>query len=455
MDNSQITALWSQTITELRGEIGDEQADLWLQPIESINLDHGVLRLKVPNKYFSDWIKKNYQKKILEHFKKNLESVSSIDYDYDLTKDIKNGILETDPISEPSPQYDFRASDLNPKYTFSTFVVGASNRFAHATAEAIVKKPGIQYNPFVIYGGVGLGKTHLMHAIGHALRKENPSTRVLYTTSEQFVNEYVECIRHNTTENFRNKYRSLDCLLMDDLQFLIAKERSEEEFFHTFNALFNAHKQLVISSDRSPKEMTPYEKRLISRLEWGVIADIKIPDIETRIAILRKKAELEGFFVPDDVILFLSSSIKTNVRALEGALIRLKAFSLATGNPLSIDYAKEILKDSIANENSYSISVETIQRVVAYKYSVDVKDLKGSQRYASISIPRQVAMYLCCAMTDMSLKDIGRAFGGKDHTTVIHARDKIRKKVEEDPFFLEMINKLQSDIKMVEDKKFE
>ncbi len=455
MDNLQLTALWSQTIEELRGEIGNEQADLWLQPIELINLDCGILRLKVPNKYFSDWIKKNYQKKILDSFKKNSEPVSSIDYDYDLTKDIKNSVLETDPISEPSAQYDFRVSELNPKYTFSTFVVGASNRFAHATAEAIVKKPGTQYNPFVIYGGVGLGKTHLMHAIGHALRKENPFSRVLYTTSEQFVNEYIKCIADNTPEKFRNKYRNLDCLLIDDLQFLIAKEKSEEEFFHTFNALLNANKQLVISSDRSPKEMTLYEKRLISRLEWGVIADIKIPDIETRIAILRKKADLEGFFVPDDVISFLSSSIKTNVRALEGALIRLKAFSLATGNPLSIDYAKDILKDTISSENPSSVSPETIQRVVAYKYSVDVKDLKGNQRYASISTPRQVAMYLCCTMTDMSLKDIGRVFGGKDHTTVLHARDKIRKKVEEDPFFLEMINKLQSDIKTVEDKKFD
>jgi chromosomal replication initiator protein len=448
VDNLELSALWSRTVGQLRDQIGNEQTDLWLKPTELISLENGILQLRVPNKFFSNWIKEHYQTQILEIVKKDADSISIVDYD--IAKDLKNILPENDPIYEPNPQSDFRSSELNPKYTFSTFVVGTSNRFAHATAESIVKMPGTQYNPFVIYGGVGLGKTHLMHAMGHALRKERPSARVLYTTSEQFVNEYVECIRHNTTESFRTKYRNLDCLLMDDLQFLIAKERSEEEFFHTFNALFNAHKQLVISSDRSPKEMTPHEKRLISRLEWGVIADIKIPDIETRIAILRKKAELEGFFVPDDVTVFLSSAIKTNVRALEGALIRLKAFASATGHPLTIDYAKEILKDSLSSDSSSPIPIETIQRIVAYKYSIDVKDLKGHYRYASISIPRQIAMYLCCVMTDMSLKDIGRAFGGKDHTTVIHARDKMRKKVEEDPFFLEMINKLQSNIKALD-----
>jgi chromosomal replication initiator protein len=239
-------------------------------------------------------------------------------------------------------------------------------------------------------------------------------------------------------------------MLIDDIQFLIAKERSEQEFFHTFNSLFDSRKQIVVSSDRSPKEMTPLEQRLISRLEWGFVADIKPPDLETRIAILRKKAETEQFAVPDDVILYVASSIKTNVRSLEGSLIRLKAFQSMTGAPLTVDDARDILKDTIVSDDSNPVRAETIQRVVALKYSVDVKDIKGHSRTASIALPRQVAMYLSCVMTELSSTDIGRAFGGKDHSTVLHARKKIEKKIEEDPFFLELINKLQADIKAAE-----
>ncbi|MFZ2303619.1 MAG: chromosomal replication initiator protein DnaA, partial [Minisyncoccia bacterium] len=334
--------------------------------------------------------------------------------------------------------------------TFETFVIGESNRLARAAAESIAKNPGTQYNPYVIYGGVGLGKTHLMHAIGNGVRRQHPKARVLYTTSEQFVNEFIRAVQNNALDSFRARYRSLDCLLIDDIQFLIAKDRSEQEFFHTFNALFDSRKQIVVSSDRSPKEMSPLEQRLISRLEWGFVADIKPPDLETRIAILRKKAEIEQFSVPDDVILYVSSSVKTNVRSLEGSLIRLKAFQSMTGAPLSVDDAREILKDTITADDSNPVRIETIQRIVALKYSVDVKDLKGHQRTASISMPRQVAMYLSCAMTDQSSTDIGRAFGGKDHSTVLHARNKIEKKLEADPFFLELINKLQSDIKAAE-----
>lgn len=450
MDNINPKDIWGQAIERLRGEIGDENAELWLKPVEPLSLENQVLRLKVPNKFFSDGIKDRYQKRLVAI----LKELSGVDIgvDYQISRDLRSVIPISDPVPEAGPQSDFPLSELNPRYTFGSFVIGASNRFAHATAESIAKHPGTQYNPYFIYGGVGLGKTHLMHAIGNLMRKEYPKARVLYTTAEQFVNEYINSIHHNKPDDFRSKYRNLDCLLIDDIQFLIAKDRSEQEFFHTFNSLFDARKQVVISSDRSPKEMSPSEQRLISRFEWGVVADITPPDLETRIAILRKKADAEQFYVPDDVILFVASSVKTNIRALEGSLIRLKAFSSMTGSGLTVDDATNILKDSLSMENSSPVRIETIMRIVAHKYSVDVKDLKGHQRTASIAMPRQLAMYLSCVMTEQSSTDIGRAFGGKDHSTVLHARKKIHKQVEEDPFFLEVVNKLQSDIKAVENQ---
>lgn len=448
MKIADASELWGQAVERLRGEIGEENAELWLKPAEPVSLEGGVLTLKVPNKFFSDGIKERYQKKLLAVFREL--AGSEIGLDFRVERDLTRVLPPSDPVPEASAQSEFSLTDLNPRYTFENFVIGESNRLARATAESIAKSPGTQYNPYVIYGGVGLGKTHIMHAIGNALRRQHPKARVLYTTSEQFVNEYISAVQNNALDAFRAKYRSLDCLLLDDIQFLIAKERSEQEFFHTFNSLFDSRKQIVVSSDRSPKEMTPLEQRLISRLEWGFVADIKAPDLETRIAILRKKAALEGFTVPDDVILFVASSVKTNVRSLEGSLIRLKAFQSMTGAPLTVDDARDILKDTLTADESNPVRVETIQRVVALKYSVDVKDLKGHQRTASIALPRQVAMYLACVMTEMSSTDIGRAFGGKDHSTVLHARKKIEKKIEEDPFFLELVNRIQADIKAAE-----
>jgi len=440
--------LWARTVERLRTEIGDENAELWLKPVEASSLEDGVLMLKVPNKFFSDGIKERYQKRLISLLRD--QAGYEIGIDFRIERDLTRVLPPSDPVPEASPQSDFPLSELNPRYTFDSFVIGESNRLARATAESIAKSPGTQYNPYVIYGGVGLGKTHLMHAIGNSIRRHHPRSRVLYTTSEEFVNQFITAVQNNQIDSFRSRYRSLDCLLIDDIQFLIAKDRSEQEFFHTFNALFDSRKQIIVSSDRSPKEMSPLEQRLVSRLEWGFVADIKPPDLETRIAILRKKAALEGFTAPDDVILFIASSVKTNVRALEGCLIRLKAFQAMMGTPLTVDDAREILKDTIIVDDNSPVRVETIQRLVALKYSVDVKDLKGHQRTVSISMPRQVAMYLSCVMTELSSTDIGRAFGGKDHSTVLHARKKIEKKIEEDPFFMELINKLQADIKEAE-----
>ena len=443
-----VNELWTQTVDRLRSEIGTENAELWLKPVEPSSLEDGVLLLKVPNKFFSDGIKERYQKRLLAVLRDL--SGKEIGIDFLIARDLTRVLPPSDPVPVASSQSDFPLSELNPRYTFESFVIGESNRLARATAESISKNPGTQYNPYVIYGGVGLGKTHLMHAIGNSIRRHHPRARVLYTTSEQFVNDFISAVQNNQIDAFRARFRSLDCLLIDDIQFLIAKDRSEQEFFHTFNSLFDSRKQIVVSSDRSPKEMSPLEQRLISRLEWGFVADIKPPDLETRIAILRKKAEHEGFTVPDDVVLFIATSVKSNVRALEGCLIRLKAFQAMTGDPLSVDDAREILKDSLTSDDSSPVRVETIQRMVALKYSIDVKDLKGHQRTVSISTPRQVAMYLSCVMTELSSTDIGRAFGGKDHSTVLHARKKIEKKLEVDPFFLELINKLQSDIRAAE-----
>jgi len=419
-----------------------------LRPIEALRIDDQVLHLKVPNKFFSDGIKDRYQKRLVSIFK-DLTGLD-IGIDYEICIDLTNRLPPTDPIPGPIPQSEFPLSEFNPRYTFASFVVGKSNRLAYATADVISKNPGTQYNPFFLYGGVGLGKTHLLHAIGNALRQGFPRSRVLYTTAEEFVNDYINSIHHRKTDDFRAKYRNLDCLLIDDIQFLIAKEQSEQEFFHTFNSLFDSRHQIVITSDRVPKEMTPHERRLVSRFEWGQVADITPPDLETRIAILRKKSELEQFYVPDDVILFVASTVKSNIRLLEGSLIRLKAFASMTGSSLTVDGAKDILKDSLPHDVASTVQMETIQRMVSHKYSLDIKDLKGQQRTASIALPRQLAMYLASIMTDLSSTDIGRAFGGRDHTTVLHSRKKIQKLLDEDPFFLELVNKLQADIKSVE-----
>ncbi len=448
MNNWSLPELWKECVDKLRPEIGNDNVELWLRPVEPLSLENRLMRVRVPNKFFSEWIKDHYQRKI-EGLLKSATG-TEIALDYSVAKDLQGVLPRTDPTLHAQAQSEFSLSELNPRYTFSTFVVGASNRFAHATAEAISKNPGKQYNPFFIYGGVGLGKTHLMHAIGNAIRKEHTRARVLYTTSEQFVNEFIDSLRYDKPDAFRGKYRNLDCLLMDDIQFLIAKGRSEEEFFYTFNSLFDAHKQVIISSDRAPKEMAPSEQRLISRFEWGVVVDIKPPDLETRIAILRKKAEAEQLFVPDDVILYIASVIKTNIRELEGSLIRLSAFASLTASQLTVDIAKEVLKDSIGPDSGSPVRVETIQKVVAQKYSIDVKSMKSRSRTNEIALPRQLAMYLACTLTDLSTTDIGHAFGGRDHTTVIHAREKIAAMLEKDPFFVQLVTDLTEKIKSVD-----
>jgi len=450
VDNLEPAIVWKEIIDSLRPELGEEDVDLWLTDVKVLGIENDLFRIQVPNKFFVDHIGSNYQNRIEDRLKSRTGSHLALQYA--VRKDIENQLPVADPVRTAKPQSSFDLSDLNPRYTFESFVVGTSNRFAHATAEAVAKKPGQQFNPYFIYGGVGLGKTHLMHAIGHAMKKVHPNARVLYTTSEEFVNEYINSLRYDKPDAFRNIFRNLDCLLIDDIQFLIGKGRSEEEFFYTFNSLYNSRKQIVVASDRAPKEMAPLEQRLISRLEFGVVSDIKPPDLETRIAILRKKAEAERLSIPDDVTLYIATALKSNIRELEGALIRLTAFSSLTGVPLTVQVSREQLKDTVSMDESVNVRVETIQREVADQWAIDPKDMKSRSRRREVSFPRQIAMYLATQLTEMSTTQIGEAFGGRDHSTVVHARDKIRELIDKDPYFMEKINKTTEHIKTVDNQ---
>lgn len=324
------------------------------------------------------------------------------------------------------------ASSLNPKYTFETFVTGNSNRFAHAAALAVAESPGKVYNPFFMYGGVGLGKTHLMHAIGHKILQNHPEMRVLYISSEKFTNELINSIRDGNPEAFRQKYRNIDVLLVDDIQFLSKKEHTQEEFFHTFNTLHDANKHIILSSDRHPREIQTLEDRLRSRFEWGLITDIQAPDLETRIAILKKKALLENLNVPNDVMVYIASRIDNNIRELEGALTRVVAYASLTKQTISTDLVAEALKNVFPSTKTKEITLELIQEIVASYFKIKIDDLHAKKRTRNLAFPRQIAMYLCRELTDTSLPQIGSCFGGRDHTTVIHAYDKISKERNED-----------------------
>jgi len=346
------------------------------------------------------------------------------------------------PAPAPAADIDAIDSSLNQKYTFEKFVVGTSNQFAHAAAKAVAEAPGKAYNPLFLYGGVGLGKTHLMHAVGHAIKQQNRHLRVAYITSEKFMNELINAIRYDKTQSFRDRYRNIDVLLMDDVQFIAGKERTQEEFFHTFNALHNDQKQIVISSDCPPREIPTLEERLHSRFEWGLIADIEPPDLETKVAILKRKADLDGIELPDEIAIFIASKIKSNVRELEGSLVRLVAISSLRGIPISRMLAQEALKNIIDAERPEGLSMERIAKVVASHYKLTVDEMKTKNNSRAVAMPRQVAMYLCKRLTKHSFPEIGREFGGKHHTTVMHSVDKIDALAKEDRNFHKTVNEL-------------
>lgn len=417
----KLSDLWQKTLDLLKNELTEISFNTWIKTIEPLSLNSNSINLGVP----ADFNKGILESRYCTLIKNAVKQITFKEYTISIL------VPSQDTSRKINPQYDSNFNDdqvisiLNPKYTFDTFVIGNSNRLAHAASVAVSEAPAKAYNPLFIYGGVGLGKTHLMHAIGHYVLSQNPLLKVLYVSSEKFTNELINAIKDDKNEEFRYKYRNIDILLIDDIQFIGGKERTQEEFFHTFNALYEANKQIIISSDKPPKEITTLEERLRSRFEWGLIADIQTPDLETRIAILRKKAQLEGLEVPNDVMVFIADKIASNIRELEGALNRVIAYSSLTENEINVETATEALKDILTAAKAKIINYSVIQDAVARYYDIKPEEFKSKKRNREISFPRQIAMYLCRDLTDMSLPKIGDEFGGRDHTTVIHAIDKI------------------------------
>ncbi len=407
--------VWNQVLDSIRKEIGDTSFDIWFSMVKYNTYRDEQVYLTVPNSLIKDWIETRYLDLMNNSFRA-------------LTNQGINIVLTVEEDGKIPSVF----SRLNPRYTFDTFVVGNSNRFAHAACYAVGETPFKAYNPLFIYGGVGLGKTHLMQAIGHHILSKKPTCTVMYVSSEQFTNELISSIKDDKTSNFRNKYRNIDVLLVDDIQFLAGKERTQEEFFHTFNTLYEANKQVVISSDRPPRNIPTLEDRLRSRFEWGLITDIQPPDLETRIAILRKKAQTEKLNIPYDILDYIANYIQSNIRELEGALIRLVAYASVNNRALTMATATEALKDILPPPRPKKITIETIQKAVSSHYGVEMNDLLSKKRNKQIVVPRQVAMYLCRKLTDASYPQIGDQFGGKDHTTVIHANDKLENELKVD-----------------------
>lgn len=428
---TELKHLWEKTLNIIKGELTEVSFNTWIKSCEPLCISANTIKISVPNSFTKDILEKRYKDLVIN----SIEVACSKTYNLEFL--IASEVQETEEKNTVKDDISVTVSDemsstLNPKYTFDSFVIGNSNRFAHAASLAVAESPAKAYNPLFIYGGVGLGKTHLMHAIGHYILQNNPNAKVVYVSSEKFTNELINAIKDDKNEEFRTKYRSVDVLLIDDIQFIAGKERTQEEFFHTFNTLHEANKQIILSSDRPPKEIPTLEDRLRSRFEWGLIADIQAPDFETRMAILKKKADVEKLNVPNEVMVYIATKIKSNIRELEGALIRIVAYSSLTNRDITVDLATEALKDIISNKQNKCITIDLIQDIVANYFNLRVEDLKSQRRTRNVAYPRQIAMYLSRKLTDMSLPKIGEEFGGRDHTTVIHAYEKISEALNND-----------------------
>ncbi|MBN1384855.1 MAG: chromosomal replication initiator protein DnaA [Elusimicrobia bacterium] len=448
--------LWENCLEIIKKKIPEKSFDLWIKPVKPISIVEDNFTVEVPNKFFTDWIKENLQKKIEKDLSRQTGKIITLNCTViqNLDEFFKKTEQTIEPIPVPKEESVFTESQFNPKYTFEKFIVGGSNKFAQAAALAAADDPGKAYNPLFIYGKVGLGKTHLFHAIGQRMKQKNPLSKILYITCERFANEMIASLTRSTMPHFHHKFRSLDALLIDDVQFLGKGEQIQEVFHHTFNALYDAGKQIVLSADSAPKEIIALQDRLKSRFEWGLVADILPPDLETRIAILKSKVVDEQIYVPEDVILYIASNIKANIRELEGALIKIVAHSFLTGSQITVNRAQDILKDIIKTTvEDVPVTIERIQKIIAKHYSLDIKDLKSKKRTDSIAHPRQIAMYLARKLTELSTIEIGEAFGGRDHTTVLYAYDKIEKILTKDPVFSSDITKLIQEIKTTTEKK--
>ncbi|HEU5192410.1 MAG TPA: chromosomal replication initiator protein DnaA [Methylomirabilota bacterium] len=436
-----LDTLWTRLLTGLERRIPATTLDNWVRPcrLDSVQGDH--LRIAAPSKFARDWLAQHHADAFQAVAREVIGGNPRVSFDVDRNAPAADG---TDP-PPPIEAATSHATGLSARYTFESFVVGNSNQFAQAACQAVADLPSKAYNPLFIYGGVGLGKTHLLHAVGHQIAKAYPHLLVLYLSSERFTNELINAIRYDRTAEFRAKYRNIDLLLIDDIQFISGKERTQEEFFHTFNDLYEARKQIVMSSDAAPKEIPDLEERLRSRFEWGLIADIQPPDFETRVAILKKKAEIERVRLPDDVAYLIASRIKANIREIEGSLTRMVAFCALSGRDMTVDLAQEVLSD-LWGEDERIITIDHIQRKVAEFFGIKLSDLRAQNRTKAIAFPRQIAMYLARQLTHASLSEVGRAFGGKDHTTVLHGVEKIQQMLQEDPKFKKTIDSITQNI---------
>lgn len=478
------SGIWQDILSAVEKKLNRQSFDTWFGKIQFEGCDNAaqVLHLRAPNQVVQDYVSDSYSEMLdtcLRELNLNQYQVdwtveeNSPAHEEKLSKEDdedEHDDYSLTPLSESEPQKKGMASlfnlldtaksdglapaattfvdieplelSLNPKYTFQTFVVGSCNQFAHAASQAVAETPGKTYNPLYIYGGVGLGKTHLMHAIGHAIKDRNKYLRLSYISAEKFMNELINAIRYDKTQTFREKYRSIDVLLMDDIQFMAGKERTQEEFFHTFNALYDGQKQIVITSDCPPREIPTLEERLHSRFEWGLIADMEPPDLETKVAILKRKADLDGVLLPDDVAFFIASKVKSNIRELEGSLVRLVAISSLRGLPVTKMLAQDAIRSIAEDDQPAGITLDQIQQMVAAHYRLRTEELKSKSNARQIAVPRQVAMYLCKRLTKHSFPEIGREFGGKHHTTVIHSVEKIETLVKNDQNFHRVVSEL-------------
>ena len=447
MGNMAIENEWQDALAYIQGRVPKQVYDTWFTPIYLERIEDSTAQLGVPNKFFGDWLHQHYGPLLSEAVsaaRGGLETAITFVIFKQAKKQPDGSGSTVATVRQNTGPRAKRGIQLNPKYTFKNFVVGAGNQFAHAACMAVAEQPAKAYNPLFIYGDTGLGKTHLLNAIGNYVA-ERTDLRIAYLTTEQFTNEVINSIRYDKMMDLRKRYRHIDMLMIDDIQFLAGKERTQEEFFHTFNALYEAHKQLVLSSDRFPKDMPDIEERLRSRFEWGLIADLQPPDVETRIAILRKKSEDEGITLPEDVIQFLATTMKSNIRELEGSLVRLGAYASLTGQTITLEMAKNVLRDLIGTKKKI-VSMDDIQETVGARFHVKIADLKSRRRSKTLVHPRQIAMYLCRELTDSSYPEIGRQFGGKDHTTIIHACKQMIKAKDSDSEFSATLESLKEQI---------
>ena len=465
MNTSVESNVWGRILHSLKDRLNQQALETWFRPIQFESLDNSehVIRLRAPNQIVRDWVVSNYAQALDESLDEQRLAGYSVGW---VIGKVPDWVQEPPVKSEPqTPNGAVASVDLEPalavgnpasttapepslssKYTYDSFVVGSCNQFAHAASLAVAEAPGRTYNPLYLYGGVGLGKTHLMHACGHAIKARNQHLKLCYISSERFMNDLINAIRYDKTQSFREKYRSVDVLLIDDVQFMAGKERTQEEFFHTFNALYDQQKQIVISSDCPPREIPTLEERLHSRFEWGLIADIEPPDLETKIAILKRKGDLIGVAIPDDVAMFIAGRVKSNVRELEGSLVRLIAISSLRGEPISKILAQDAIRNIAKEDEAGVITIQQIQKLVASTYKLTGEELVSKNNARNISHPRQVAMYLCKHLTKHSYPEIGRAFGGKHHTTVMHSVEKIETLVATDETLQRLISELSESL---------